>query len=101
MSEGKGVEVAKAELENPDAIATCLPAGITMETKTTDKEGDASETVKDTLGRLKATARGGKLYDLNKREIHFYKPTSKGLAILKEPEYKKLAKKYTLVMVTD
>jgi hypothetical protein len=96
-----GVEVAKPELENPNALAACLPSGITMETKTTDKEGDSSETVKEALARLKATAKGGKLYDMNKREIQFYKPHSKGLEILREPEYKKLAKKGTVVLIAD
>ncbi len=97
-SAGSGVAIARPELENSDSITACLPAGVTLDSKTTDKEGD-SETVKDTLARLKATVKGGKLYDLNKREIHFYTPTTKGLEILREPEYRKLSKKYSLVLL--
>ncbi len=98
--EGGGVAAEPIALESPDAVAACLPAGITLETKTTDKEGDTSETVKDTLARLKAQVKNGKLYDISKHEIHFYTPTGKGLEILREKAYKDLIKKkYTVVMI--
>ncbi len=98
--EGGGAVVEPLKIENPESIAACLPAGITMDTKTTDKEGDTSETVKDTLARLKVQIKNGKLYDMNKREIHFYTPTGKGLDILREKGYKDLLKhKYTVVMI--
>lgn len=98
--EGGGVAAERLALDNPDSIAACLPAGITLETKTTDKEGDTSETVKDTLARLKAVVKNKKLYDVGKREIQFYKPTGKGLDILREKGYKDLVKrKCTVVMI--
>lgn len=97
---GAGASAEPIALESPDAVAACLPSGITLETKTTDKEGDTSETVKDRLARLKAQVKNGKLYDMSKHEIHFYKPTGKGLEILREKEYKDLIKhKYTVVMI--
>ncbi len=92
------VEFKKATLESSETVAACLPSGVTLETKTTDKDG-GSETVEETLARLKATPKRGKLYDLGGREIVFHKPTATGRAILNDPVYKKLSAKRTIVLL--
>lgn len=85
-------------LENPDAIAACLPTGVTLDTKVSDKEGTSSETVKDTLARYRAKTKNHKLLDLNGREIRFYQSSAKGLAINKDKEYNKLRKRCTVIV---
>ncbi len=92
-------EIQPPTLESPESVAACLPAGVTLETKTTDKDGDTSETVKDALARLKATTKNRKLYDLNGREIAFHKPTATGLALVKDRELNKLRRKHTVVLL--
>ena len=97
-SPGDVVEVAAPTLESPDAVAACMPSGITLETKTTDKDGD-SATVQEALARLKATVKHRKLYDMGGREIAFYKPTAEGMAILSDKKYKELSRKHTVVLL--
>ncbi len=97
-SQGSAVG-GKPALESPEAVAACLPAGVTLEARTTDKEGDTSETVGDALARLKATPKNHKLYGPSDREIVFYKPTARGLEIVKDKEYNRLRKKSVVVLL--
>ncbi len=92
------LEYRKATLESTEVILACLPSGVTLETKTTDQDG-MTETVEETLGRLKATPRRGKLYDVSGREVVFHKTTATGRAIFNEAAYKKLAGKHTVVVL--
>ena len=98
---GQSGEQAKATppptLDNPDAIAAYLPSGVTLETKVTDKDGD-SEAVKDVLARYQAKPKNKKLYDINGREIQFYRSSAKGLMINQDKQYNKLRQRYTVIV---
>ena len=98
QSEEHAVAAPPPTLENPEAIAACLPTGVTLDTKVSDKEGDSSESVKDALARYGARTKSHHLYDLNGREIRFYQSSAKGLAINKDKEYNKLRKRYTVIV---
>jgi hypothetical protein len=73
-------------LEDPGAVAACLPPGITLATVAEYRPTTARVTVKNTtmpayeeitvrrkLAELGAYHSGGKLYDANGREIRFFK----------------------------
>ncbi len=92
-------ESTATELENADAIAKKLPAGVTLEQKTTDKEGDTSRSVRDQLAWLGATLKGSKIVDRAGRDIAFYKPKTTGSAMVREKEYLALLKKHTVVLL--
>jgi len=100
---GKTDELATATppptLTNLETVAAALPAGVTLETKVTDKDGDDSETVRDVLARYKVKLKKRKICDANGREIHFHKTELKGLAINTDREYNKLRKRYTVVLL--
>jgi hypothetical protein len=90
---------APPTLENPDMVAACLPTGVTLETKVTDKDGDGSETVKDVLARYQARIKDRKLYDISGRQIQFYKTALKGLAINNDKQYNELRKRYSVILL--
>lgn len=92
------LEYKKATLEAADAVAACLPSNVTLQTKTTDRDG-SSETVQETLARLKVMPKRGKLFDHVNREVVFLKTAAAGRAILSDPEYKKLCGKHTVVLL--
>ena len=68
---------AKPTLADPDAVANCLPAGITLDTEFRDGgvEGKLT-TVRDNLARLGAhVGDDGKLHDASGKRIYFFQPT--------------------------
>lgn len=88
----------KVDLPNAEAIAKCLPDGVTLETITTDLE-DGEGTVAEELAKLKATVKDKALVDSRGREIRFYTPQEEGRAMRGEPGYRALIAKYTVVLL--
>ena len=86
-------------LANLETVAAALPAGVTLDSKVTDKDGDDSDTVRDVLARYQVKLKKRKICDVNGREIHFHKTALKGLAINTDREYNKLRKRYTVILL--
>ena len=88
----------KVDLPNAEAIARCLPDGVTLETVTTDIQ-DSEGTVAEELAKLKVAVKDNVLVDRRGREIRFYTPQEEGRAMRGEPGYRALVAKYTVVLL--
>ena len=88
----------KVDLPSAEAIAKCLPDGVTLETITTDLQ-DSEGTVAEELAKLKAAVKDKTLVDGRGREIRFYTPQEEGRAMRGEPGYRALVAKYTVVLL--